>query len=126
MDRAVKKDGDDREYVVRISVEKRLPPGVLVEITMSVRDTGEVEYLAVPSRHDIASVARAGLTARETEVLSLLGAGLSNQNIARRLFISERTVKNYVSSLLAKLNLANRAQLALFAFKGGYAGQAES
>jgi DNA-binding NarL/FixJ family response regulator len=50
------------------------------------------------------------LTARESEVLDLLGRGLSNKLIARELHISEHTVKFHVSSLYAKLGVNNRAE----------------
>jgi NarL family two-component system response regulator LiaR len=59
------------------------------------------------------------LTEREVEVLQLVGQGLSNQQIAERLFIGERTVGNYISSLLRKLHLANRTQAALYALREG-------
>jgi NarL family two-component system response regulator LiaR len=59
------------------------------------------------------------LTDREVEVLIFLANGLSNQNIADRLVISERTVRTHVSNILSKLQLANRTQAALYAFKEG-------
>ena len=59
------------------------------------------------------------LTPRETEVLRLLGEGLSNRALAERLFVSEKTVKTHVSSILAKLGLADRTQAALYAVHHG-------
>ncbi len=59
------------------------------------------------------------LTEREVEVLQLVGQGFSNQRIAESLFIGERTVGNYISSLLRKLHLANRTQAALYALREG-------
>ncbi|MFP4202442.1 MAG: response regulator [Candidatus Acetothermia bacterium] len=53
------------------------------------------------------------LTNREIEVLKLLAEGLPNEDIAERLYISERTVRSHVSNILGKLNLANRTQAAL-------------
>jgi two-component system, NarL family, response regulator DevR len=50
------------------------------------------------------------LTDRERHVLELIGEGLSNREIAQRLFLAEKTVKNYVTSVLAKLGLQRRAQ----------------
>jgi two-component system, NarL family, response regulator DevR len=54
-------------------------------------------------------------TARERQLLQLLGEGLSNREIAERLGLGVKTVKNYVSTLLAKLNLTNRTQAAVLA-----------
>jgi DNA-binding CsgD family transcriptional regulator len=58
-----------------------------------------------------------GLTEREAEVLELLGTGATNRQIARRLFISERTVGVHVSRVLHKLQVTNRAQAAALAVK---------
>jgi len=61
------------------------------------------------------------LTGREVEVLNLIAHGLSNQEIANRLMVSETTVRFHVSNILSKLHLANRTQAVLFALKEGYA-----
>jgi two-component system, NarL family, response regulator LiaR len=61
------------------------------------------------------------LSEREREVLNLLADGLSNQEIAGILVISERTVRNHVGNILGKLHLANRTQAALYAIRTGLA-----
>ena len=58
-----------------------------------------------------------GLTEQERKVLELIGEGLTNRAIGERMFLAEKTVKNYVSSLLAKLGLERRTQAAVFASK---------
>jgi NarL family two-component system response regulator LiaR len=63
------------------------------------------------------------LTARELETLQLIARGLSNQEIANAMFVHERTIAKYVSSILNKLHLANRTQAALFALREGLADQ---
>ncbi|MBW4596653.1 MAG: response regulator transcription factor [Brasilonema angustatum HA4187-MV1] len=57
----------------------------------------------------------AELPARERDVLRLIGTGATNREIAQQLFISEGTVKSYVTNLFNRLNLKNRAQLAIYA-----------
>ena len=59
------------------------------------------------------------LTPREGEVLALLARGLANKVIARDLGVSERTVKTHVSNILAKLNLTDRTQAAVYAVRHG-------
>jgi DNA-binding NarL/FixJ family response regulator len=56
----------------------------------------------------------AQLTPREKEVLQLIAQGLNNREIAQELYISERTVKNHVNSILSRLNLRDRTQAAIF------------
>ena len=56
----------------------------------------------------------AGLTSQEKKVLALIGAGLTNRQIGAELFLAEKTVKNYVSSLLSKLGFQRRTQAAVF------------
>jgi NarL family two-component system response regulator LiaR len=63
----------------------------------------------------------ADLSPREREVLRLLARGLNNADIARQLYLSEGTVRNYVSAILSKLDVADRTQAAVFALRHGLA-----
>ncbi|MEO0561585.1 MAG: response regulator transcription factor, partial [Chloroflexota bacterium] len=58
-----------------------------------------------------------GLTQQEISVLALLADGLTNRQIAAQLFLGEGTVRNYVSSILSKIGVSNRAEAAVFALK---------
>ena len=71
---------------------------------------------------ELSALTEAGVSDREAEVLSLVGAHLSNAQIANRLVISVRTVESHVSSLLRKLEVASRQELAQLA--ASYAGEA--
>jgi NarL family two-component system response regulator LiaR len=66
------------------------------------------------------------LTAREVDVLKLVARGLSNQEIATELVISQRTAGTHVSTILSKLHLANRTQAALYALREGLASLDET
>ena len=66
-----------------------------------------------PTRDD----ALAPLTDQERRILELIGEGLTNRQIGERMFLAEKTVKNYVSSLLGKLGMQRRTQAAVFASK---------
>jgi len=71
------------------------------------------------SAQDRARARLTGLTTRESEVLACLGIGMSNQQIGRRLYVSEATVKGHISRLLVKLGCANRTQAGLLARDAG-------
>jgi len=58
-----------------------------------------------------------GLTDQERRILRLIAEGLTNRQIASRMYLAEKTVKNYVSSMLSKLGLESRTQAAVFATK---------
>lgn len=73
----------------------------------------------VPNGHGCQPDLLAGLSPREREILPLVAGGLDNREIGKKLFISEKTAKNYVTSIRKKLGLNNRTQIALFAIKQG-------
>jgi DNA-binding NarL/FixJ family response regulator len=78
--------------------------------------------LREPDRRDPAhDPALAELTDREQEILRLIAEGYDNADIGSRLFISPKTVKNHVSSILAKLQMENRIQAAVYAVRRGLA-----
>ena len=73
----------------------------------------------LPSGADETPPGRYGLTSREREVLIHVAQGLSNTEIAARLFVSEATVKTHVGRVLAKLDLRDRVQAVVFAYETG-------
>jgi DNA-binding NarL/FixJ family response regulator len=70
-----------------------------------------LERLRRPAEPD----ALAGLTPRERRILDLIAAGMTNRQIGEQLFLAEKTVKNYVSNLLAKLGMSRRTEAAAYA-----------
>jgi DNA-binding NarL/FixJ family response regulator len=105
--------------------EGLLDPAVTATVLAEVarpkgdRDQGAASPGAAASATASADPGFASLTPREREVLGLLGRGLTNAAIARELFVAEKTVKTHVSSILAKLRLADRTQAALYAARLG-------
>jgi DNA-binding NarL/FixJ family response regulator len=104
------KDSDADEVSAAIRAAHRgelsLDPAIARGLTMSLRAESA-------DRPD------AELTARELEILRLLGAGKSNKEIAAELQISERTARTHVSNILGKLDLTSRTQAALWAVRQG-------
>ena len=102
---------------------KDVDPDALVRAVRSVHDGNTVlapEAAGSLVRAQARSAAVAGfdaLTAREREVLAQVAEGRSNREIARLLHMSEKTVKTHVSSVLAKLGVADRTQAALYAVR---------
>ena len=80
-----------------------IDPGLIAKVMQSAREMSPVDQQL------------AALTEREREVLDLVAEGLTNKQIGERMFLSDKTVKNYVSSMLAKLGMERRTQAAVFA-----------
>jgi DNA-binding NarL/FixJ family response regulator len=79
---------------------------------------GLLREMSEPRRHD----PLADLTVREREVLELVATGLSNQEIGTRLSLAEKTIKHYMTNILAKLQVRSRVEAALLAQRAGLSG----
>ncbi len=86
--------------------------GALIDPAVTRKVVAEFARLAPPARAVDAGLAEP-LAAREVEILRLVAQGLSNREIAQRLFLAEGTVKNYVTTLLQKIGVRDRTQAAL-------------
>jgi DNA-binding NarL/FixJ family response regulator len=78
-----------------------------------------IEEFASRSRAPLAPMSLGVLTDREREVMALVGVGLSNEDIATKLFVSPATAKTHVSRAMIKLGARDRAQLVVFAYEAG-------
>ncbi|HEX3028825.1 MAG TPA: response regulator transcription factor [Clostridia bacterium] len=125
---------EDREYLFKTLqmgaegyILKDSEPSVLIEAIRNVNSgqsfiqpnmTKELvkEFTRV-TLHEKEKTEENSLTAREIEVLGLIAEGLINKEIAKQLYISEKTVKNHVSNIFKKLNVSDRTQAAIYAFK---------
>ena len=100
--------------------EPRLHPDVARRLMEAMRETGDAEARAATGAPPAAALV-GDLTDRELEVIRAVAQGKSNQEIAQQFFISEKTVKTHVSHILAKLDLKDRTQLAIFAIRNDLA-----
>lgn len=87
------------------------------ELWLDRARTAAVLSHAIRRRQDPEVLKIGSLTKREREIVALVGEGLRNAAIAERLFISEATVRNHLTSILSKLELADRFDLAVYAFR---------
>ena len=111
---------------------KDTPPAALLDgirlvaagdalLSPSVTRTLIAEFSRRPPAEPAGRAPALGITGRERDVLVLVAEGLSNTEIAQRLFITVGTVKTHVAHLLAKVGVRDRAQLVIYAFRSGLA-----
>ena len=98
----------EKVHAGEVWLERAMTASVLNEITHGQGQQASPEAVKI-----------ATLTAREREVVALIGEGLKNQQIARRLFISETTVRHHLTSIFAKLGLSDRLELVIYAYRHG-------
>jgi two-component system nitrate/nitrite response regulator NarL len=94
-----------------------LEPSMVARVLSEV--SGQRVAGVIPPDPELAKIAK--LTPREREVIALVGEGLYNRDIARLLSISEATVSHHLTSIFGKLNLANRFDLVVYAYRHGLA-----
>lgn len=127
---------DDDDYIVEALrngasgyLLKNIPPDRIIQGIKTVQDgnmlihpdiarklTGMLRPTPQPVPRS-AELEQFGLTPAEKRVVALIAEGLSNKEIAAQLYLSEGTVKNYVTDILGKLNLRDRTQIAIFYLK---------
>ncbi|UNK21414.1 response regulator transcription factor [Paenibacillus sp. N3/727] len=130
---------DDDDYIVEALQNgasgyllKNIPPDRIIQGIKTVHDGNMLIHPDIarkltgmlrPTSHNAPAEPSAmdhyGLTPAEKNIVSLIADGLSNKEIASQLFLSEGTIKNYVTEILGKLNLRDRTQIAIFYLKKG-------
>ncbi|MFF1822731.1 response regulator [Kribbella sp. NPDC058245] len=110
------KSGDPRELIAGLKAVAEgaayLSPRIAQRVIAELSGGSMARAVAAKEQVD-------GLSPREREVLGLVGAGMSNAEIAQRLFLVEGTVKAYVSAILLRLAVKNRVQAAIVAYEAG-------
>lgn len=99
------------------AIEKVHAGEVWLDRSLTARVLSEMSHATHPKEPDRDSEKIASLTDREREIVGLVCQGLKNKQIGDSLFISEATVRNHLTSILSKLELSDRFELALYAYR---------
>ncbi len=118
---------DDREYLLeamRAGVTgyclKDVEPSILVQAIRRAREGMAYVDPSLVGSLALHAGSEEGLTSREMEVLAMIAQGYNNKEISEKLVISEKTCKNHISSIFAKLKVNDRTQAALYAIRQGW------
>lgn len=100
-------------YILKDNISGIIPAVRAVYAGNMVFDSEIISEISPKERRDLHE-----LSAREKDVLFLIAKGLNNKEISEELFLSQGTVRNYISTMLGKLNLRDRTQLAIYYYRG--------
>jgi len=104
-------------YLLKQDFDSIVPALTSVSLGQSIFGDEIVSKIPQMMSRDSATGNFPELSQREQSILTLVAEGLSNKEISARLFLSEGTVRNYISTLLEKLNVRDRTQLAIYYYK---------
>ncbi|MFW6287411.1 MAG: response regulator [bacterium] len=105
-------------YIIKQNFEAIVPALKSVSIGQNVFGNDIVTKIpSLINKSSYVDFSDFGITERELELISILAEGLSNKEIAERMYLSEGTVRNSLTTILDKLNLRNRTELAIFYYK---------
>lgn len=105
-------------YILKQDFESIIPSLRAVHIDQYVFGRDIVSKIpALLSNEEKKNFSKLGINDKELEIISLVAEGLNNKEISEKLFLSDGTVRNYISGILEKLDLRDRTQLAVFYFK---------
>jgi DNA-binding NarL/FixJ family response regulator len=116
------RDDIRRALEAAVAGQSVLDPGVQASLLKAAQQAPRPKHQ--PDRHP--APLPDGLTEREAEVLALIAGGLSNNEIADRLYVAESTVKTHVNRIFAKTNSRDRAQATVYAHRHGLTGSPDS
>lgn len=111
----VLKDADSVEVID--AIRKVAAGGTILDPAMAGKVFSQFKLMA--TANEKTKTNRDGLTDRELEILTLISQGASNREIGEKLYLSEKTIKNYITSIFQKLHMNDRTQAAVYALQHG-------
>lgn len=105
-----------RGYILKDNIDSLSQSIKTVMAGNMVLDSEIIGNIHIENKEDV-NISKYGLTEKELELIKLISEGLNNKEISQKLFLSEGTVRNYVSNILDKLDLRDRTQIVVFYYK---------